>query len=466
MTTINKDDHGLKDFWVTEESENETSIDLTVVPKKANRACNKCGSLYTYVKENRTMHYRDVHYKGKFCGLQIKHTRYQCKDCGTTFRQGFPDLCSTHKLTTRLEKEIFSACDIMPFETVSKRYSINKTTIASVFNEYSDRLEKCYILKTPRVLGLDECHLARKARVVLVDNYPEDKSKAKLLEMGENTKLETVKGLLEKFKDPEIIEVVTIDMAKGYKSAVEEVLPNAKIVIDKFHVTQYIIKAAGSTYSKVREELERSWDGLSSEERKENLKNLRRIKLSIHLFRKNVEDLTSTDRSRLAAALKIHPEFGKIIAIKEEFRKIYYPSHSRTEAEKLFKRWVGSIPVDSNYDGFRDSVKMINRWFNEIFNYFDYPYTNAATEAKNGVLKAINRAGRGYSFPVIRKKALFQSQKQESPKYERTSVYYLVNFSEKPEQGMLLTDLGKYASELERTMEIFELEMKDRQFEK
>lgn len=90
---------------------------------------------------------------------------------------------STHKLTTRLEKEIFSACDIMPFETVSKRYSINKTSIARVFNEYAERLEKCYILKTPRVLGLDECHLARKARVVLVDNYPEDKSKAKLLEM-------------------------------------------------------------------------------------------------------------------------------------------------------------------------------------------------------------------------------------------------------------------------------------------
>ena len=43
--------------------------------------------------------------------------------------------------------------------------------------------------------------------------------------------------------------------------------------------------------------------------------------------------------------------------------------------------------------------------------YIDYPYTNAATEAKNGVVKAINRAGRGYSFPVIRKKALFQSQK-------------------------------------------------------
>lgn len=98
--------------------------------------------------------------------------------------------------------------------------------------------------------------------------------------------------------------------------------------------------------------------------------------------------------------------------------------------------------------------------------YIDYPYTNAATEAKNGVVKAINRAGRGYSFPVIRKKALFQSQKQESPKYERPSVYYLVNFSEKPEQGILLADLEKYASELERTMEIFELEMKDRQFEK
>ena len=46
-------------------------------------------------------------------------------------------------------------------------------------------------------------------------------------------------------------------------------------------------------------------------------------------------------------------------------------------------------------------------WRNEILAYFDHPISNGYTEALNGVAKVINRAGRGYSFELLRARLLF-----------------------------------------------------------
>jgi hypothetical protein len=50
--------------------------------------------------------------------------------------------------------------------------------------------------------------------------------------------------------------------------------------------------------------------------------------------------------------------------------------------------------------------------------YFDHPISNAYTEALNGVAKTINRAGRGYSFEVLRARLLFGSKPRIQPPKE------------------------------------------------
>ncbi|MFD0677029.1 MULTISPECIES: transposase [unclassified Paenibacillus] len=37
-------------------------------------------------------------------------------------------------------------------------------------------------------------------------------------------------------------------------------------------------------------------------------------------------------------------------------------------------------------------------WEEEVFAYFDHRITNAYTESLNGLIRVINRLGRGYSF--------------------------------------------------------------------
>ena len=63
---------------------------------------------------------------------------------------------------------------------------------------------------------------------------------------------------------------------------------------------------------------------------------------------------------------------------------------------------------------------MVNNWHTEIFNYFDYEYTNAATESLNRVSKEGSAKGRGYKFEVLRAKMIYVTTASKPPKY----IYY------------------------------------------
>lgn len=65
----------------------------------------------------------------------------------------------------------------------------------------------------------------------------------------------------------------------------------------------------------------------------------------------------------------------------------------------------------------------VNNWHSEIFNYFDYPYTNAITESINNLIKSIEKAGRGYTFDVIRAKILYGTKATRKPVYKAKSQW-------------------------------------------
>ncbi|PSU17541.1 transposase [Photobacterium damselae] len=50
-----------------------------------------------------------------------------------------------------------------------------------------------------------------------------------------------------------------------------------------------------------------------------------------------------------------------------------------------------STPTVRRY--FKDAIRSIDNWHEEIFNWWDYPYTNALTESLNNVIKGTFRSG-------------------------------------------------------------------------
>lgn len=72
------------------------------------------------------------------------------------------------------------------------------------------------------------CHKRKTYYTILVDN-----DTGKRLEVLPSRHSDEVVKMLKKFKH---VKTVTRDFSKTYKAAIEEALPNAKQIVDRFHV--------------------------------------------------------------------------------------------------------------------------------------------------------------------------------------------------------------------------------------
>lgn len=158
-------------------------------------------------------------------------------------------------------------------------------------------------LTAPRVLGIDEAHLNKKMRGVFTDT-----ENNKLIEITEDNLKRTVKQTIKSMEGYENIEVVTIDMWSGYKHACKELIPKAIVVVDKFHVVQYAIRALDTVRKQVKADLPK--------DRKRILTNDRWVLL------KNKEDLTEKEIDLRDSWLKEFLELGVAYWLKETLRDI------------------------------------------------------------------------------------------------------------------------------------------------
>lgn len=76
------------------------------------------------------------------------------------------------------------------------------------------------------------------------------------------------------------------------------------------------------------------------------------------------------------------------------------------------------FPNCEGYGEFEAFASMVENWRTEIFNYFDYRFTNAITESINRVSKEISSQGRGYNFKVLRAKILYRNPASKPAKYK------------------------------------------------
>jgi hypothetical protein len=106
---------------------------------------------------------------------------------------------------------------------------------------------------------------------------------------------------------------------------------------------------------------------------------------------------------------------------KEQFFDLY-DNPTAAHAQRAYRDWIAAMPVEVS-TAFAPIPTAMKRWSGNIFGYFDHPYTNAYTESVNRLIGDFERAGRGYSFEILRAKSLLSHGvfKVERPKFSRFS---------------------------------------------
>lgn len=371
-------------------------------PKELNPPCPDCGSLKLYGHGKRIPLIMDTPIHGRRVGIFLEVKRYKCRECKKTFNQPCEDINDSHRATNRLVKYIEEKAMIRPCTAIAEDIGVTEGTIRNILNAHIERLEKKYVFETPEILGIDEAHLNRKMRLVMT-NIKE----RTIINLVKDRNKKTVINILQNFKDNEKIKIVAIDMWRPYRDAVRSALPNAMIVIDKFHV----VKMANEAVDKGRKSLK---DDMHKDLAK-------RLKKERFLMLKRRRDLTPVQDFQLSGWTLNYPDLFELYNAKEDFFDIWDSDMTRKEAEEAYLNWKMKISSQIMRH-FSDLVRAVDNWHLEVFNYFDCHVTNAYTESANNQIKHIYKQGRGYSFDVLKARVLYVPEHHKKKKSFKYSV--------------------------------------------
>lgn len=341
----------------------------------------------------------DLPSHGKRVGILLTRNRYRCQDCGKTFLQPLPDVDERSQMTRRLVHFIEEQAVRKTFTAVADEVGVDEKTVRNLFKVYIQQLDEETVFETPVWMGMDEVHLLRKPRCVLTNI----KERTIIAVLEKRTK-KFVLAHLKKMPDRELVEVVTMDMWNPYYDAVQEAMPDADIIIDKFHV----VRMANAAMEVVRKSLRA---GLEDKARKK-LMHDRFILLRRH------KDLKPEQERTLTRWCEMFPVLGTAYWLKEDFYELW-AIPEKSAAITAYEKWERSIQEREILVAFQPLLNAMHNWKTPIFAYWDHRATNALTEALNGVAKMMQRIGRGYSFEAIRAKMLYTPTLQRQPQHRQ-----------------------------------------------
>ena len=170
-------------------------------------------------------------------------------------------------------------------------------------------------------------------------------------------------------------------MWDAYQQSAEQKLPNARRVVDRFH----IMKNLNDALTKARRTIQKDAD----EKTKELLKGCR------WLLVKNRENLSEEQEKQLAGMLEASPELKQCYELKEAFRNLFNQNISPQAAEKRLRRWMAKVEALS-FKALKAFVNTLQNWWQQILNYFDGRFNNGFAEGVNLKIRMLNRRGYGY----------------------------------------------------------------------
>ena len=347
--------------------------------------CHKCGREIHYLHghdEEISLRYLPI--LGHKVYIRIHPKRYRCNHCPdrptTTQRLLWHEPKSPH--TTIYEEHVLLQLVNSTVQDVSIKEGLGYEAVMGIINRHIDTKVDWEQFEKLEVLGLDEIALKKghKHYVVIVTACINGGQVVVLAVLSSDRKKETVKQFLQTIPKSlqQTIHTVCTDMYEGYVNAAKEVLGEAMVVIDRFHVAKNYRDGVDALRKK---ELKRLKEELSEEAYKE-------IKGAMWAFRKNPANLKPEEEELLNRLFGYSPELKQAHRLREELTTIFEEDMSKTEATQQIEAWQESV-TKSDLSCFDSFLTTLKNWKDEITNYFRH--TSGFVEGLNNKIKVLKR---------------------------------------------------------------------------
>jgi len=349
--------------------------------------CHRCGqTIDVFYGYDRPLRLRHLPILGMVVYIEIRPKRFRCPSCEgqPTTPQQLDWYTPKSPFTNAYERQLLRALINGTISDVClKEGDLGPDALLGVIDRWLEAAVDWAALPAFSVLGLDEIALKKGHRdyVVVVTAQGPDGSLHLLGILPDRTKA-TVRGWLASIPSAvrRGIRTVCLDMWEAYVNAVEEVLPHAAIVIDRFHVAQHyhddVDTFRKQELARLRKELPKA--------------DAKRLKHTLWPFRKRKSNLEPEEQDRLDGLLAYSPALEDAYDLREELTSLFETTHSKAAGLRRLKAWRQKVTA-SGLTCFAPFLKLLDTWMDRIANYFRHHQSSGFVEGLNNKLKVLKR---------------------------------------------------------------------------
>ena len=283
--------------------------------------------------------------------------------------------------TLLFEAFLLQMCRSMPVHHVCKLTHISDHRLWSLLENYVDAARIDDDHSTLHTIGMDETSAARGHDYITLFVDLETKKTVFVTDGKSNETVKDFSIYIQKHNaKPEQIKQVSCDMSPAFIKGVREILPEAQITFDKFHIMKIINEAVDKV-------------------RREEVKTNPLLLGARYVFLKNENNLTVKQKAvRESLSLpRLNLKSMRALQIRETFQQIYVTT-SKDDFEAKLKKWY-FWATHSRLKSMIKAAKTIKRHWDGVLNWKESQINNGLLEGLNSVIQAAKRKARGYKKP-------------------------------------------------------------------
>ena len=176
------------------------------------------------------------------------------------------------------------------------------------------------------------------------------------------------------------LRAVAVDMSQSYVKAIQEHLGHVDIVFDRYHIAAL----ANTAIDELRRQIQADLDE----------QDRRYLKGSKYLFLKNYSNLTEEGKAKLQSLLDVNKPLFFMYNMKVLLR-YFWMFKTPERAREFLYSWCQDA-MDCEIGPLARLGKTIDKYKDQILNYFKHRITNAVVEGTNNKIKTLKRQAYGY----------------------------------------------------------------------
>lgn len=365
--------------------------------------CPHCNSTNIVRNGWRTSYIQFLKFQNYPFEIALQKQRFLCKDCKRSFMEDVSLVGRNSFLSKNLKLSILLKLkEKKSLKDIAKEHCVSVTTVQRIMNDgYKDLFVSKNTL--PEALCFDEFKSTKDSLGAMSFIFM-DAVNRKIVDIVENRQLNSLESYFSKFsfEARKNVKYIVIDMYSPYISLITRFFPNAKIIIDRFHIVQLLNRALNKS-------------------RIATMNNFKTKNPSLYKKFKREWKLFLCDSLKLSHKRNYCRSFRYLISPDEKLDYLLKQNDILAKDYDLYQYLLGSIKRN-NYQSFfrkidelgketshymKTALKTLKKYKEFVINTLLTTYNNGLIEGTNNLIKSIKRFSFGYRcFSNFRKRIM------------------------------------------------------------